>query len=107
MVKTYSREAAHIEKLCSGKENAFRYRRGRSRGLKRRIGASGQESLGAMRMQVFAGRIKVAQVRRVLYATRIDPSPLKLFAIEGRPLRGQPQRPPKACALHLFNRPLR
>jgi hypothetical protein len=43
----------------------------------------------------------------MLYAPRIDPAPPKLFAIEGGAFRGQSQRSLEACALHLFDRPLR
>src|SRR5205807_1032068 len=107
MVKTHSREASHLEQLSLRKENPLRRRRSRSRCLEGRIGAASQESLSAVGAQVFAGRIKIAQLRGMLYVPRIDPSALKLFAVEGRTLCGQPHGPPEACALHLLNRPLR
>src|SRR5438045_4345807 len=107
MVKAHSRETAHRKKLCLGKENPLRRRRSCARCLKRRVGVSGQEILGAVCAQVFSGSIKVAKLRRMLNASWIDPAPLKLFAIECRTLRGQPQRSLKACALHLFDGPLR
>jgi hypothetical protein len=107
VVEADGRGAAHQADLALREEDALRRGRGRPRRLEGRVRAPGQKSLRAVRAQVFARRVEVAQLRRVPDAAHVYPAAPELLAVKGRATGGEAQRPAEERALHRLDRPLR
>ena len=104
------RERAHapdLVQLSPREEGALRHGRSRPRSLVCGVGTPRQKVVPALRAQVFARRVEVAQLRRVLDARRVNPASAKLLSVEARPLGCEPQRPAEARALHRLKRRVR
>src|SRR5438128_3179667 len=93
-------QASHVGDFTAREEHSLRKCRRRACRLKRRVRAAHEKRVGTVRPQILAGRVEIAELRRMFDAARVDAATAKLLSVKWRSLGGDPERPPETRQPH-------